>query len=249
LAPLLLGVLFAHGRRTVSSWRRAAGVGRGVAAYDYFLGSLGRRTQTLAGTLLRLLLGTIPLGDRLAFAIDDPPTPRYGPKVQGAGIHHNPTPGPTDPKFVDGHLWVTRAWVVRHPRWETIGLPLLAWLYVRQKDLPKIPSRYGWAFPTKLELAARLVAWLVGWARYLGKALWVVVDGGYAKAPFLRPALQAGGTVVGRRRKDAAWRDLPPARRPGQRRRGRPPKYGRHRISLAKRAGQKRGWPALAAVL
>ena len=249
LAPLVLGLLFAHGRRTVASWLRGAGLGRGFAAYYYFLGSLGRRTQTLAGAVLRLLVGTIPLGDRLVFALDDTPTPRYGPKVQGAGIHHNPTPGPTDQKFVYGHLWVTLAWVVRHPRWGTIGLPLLAWLYVRQKDLAKIPPRYGWTFQTKLELAARLVVWLVGWVRYLGKTLWVVVDGGYAKAPFLRAALQAGVTVVGRLRKDAALRDLPPAVRPGQRRRGRPRKYGRHRISLAKRAGQKRGWQTLEAVL
>jgi hypothetical protein len=26
------------------------------------------------------------------FALDDTPTPRYGPCVEGAGLHHNPTP-------------------------------------------------------------------------------------------------------------------------------------------------------------
>jgi hypothetical protein len=31
---------------------------------------------------------------KLTPAIDDTPTQRYGPFVQGAGIHHNPTPGP-----------------------------------------------------------------------------------------------------------------------------------------------------------
>ena len=62
----------------------------------------------------------VGVGDRLTFALDDTPTPRYGPKVQGAGIHHNPTPGPTHAKFLYGHLWVTLAWVVRHPRWGTI---------------------------------------------------------------------------------------------------------------------------------
>jgi hypothetical protein len=34
-------------------------------------------------------------GDHLLFAIDDTPTPRYGPRVAGAGVHHNPTPGPS----------------------------------------------------------------------------------------------------------------------------------------------------------
>ena len=33
---------------------------------------------------------------RLTFAIDDTPTERTGRHVQGAGVHHNPTPGPGD---------------------------------------------------------------------------------------------------------------------------------------------------------
>ena len=246
LAPLLQGVLFARGRRTVASWLRAAGLGAHFPAYYYLLAALGRCTQAVAGPLLRLALQRAD-GERLLFALDDTPTKRYGPKVQGAGTHHNPSPGPAGPKFLYGHLWVTLAWVVRHPRWGTLGLPLLAWLYVRARDVPKLPARAGWAFRTKLELAARLVAWLVGWAHFLGKPLWVVVDGGYAKAPFLKPALRAGVVVVGRLRKDAALRDLPPARRPGQR--GRPRVYGPNAISLAKRAGQQRGWQAVEAVL
>lgn len=247
LAPWLQGVLFARGRRTVASWLRAAGLGADFPAYYYFLAAVGRCTPSLAGSLLRLVLEHVGSGDRLLFALDDTPTPRYGPQVQGAGIHHNPTPGPTDQKFLYGHLWVTVAWVVRHPRWGTLGLPLLAWLYVRAKDVPKIPARYGWTFQTKLDLAARLVAWLVRWARYVGKPLWVVVDGGYTKAPFLQPALRAGVVVVGRLRKDAALRDRPPRRRPGQR--GRPRIYGPNTISLAKRAGQRRGGQAVEAVL
>lgn len=249
LAPLLAGLLLARGRRTVSSWLRAAGIRRRWPGYYYFLGSLGRRTEPVAAALLRLLLGAIAAGDRLLFGLDDSPTPRYGPKVQGAGVHHDPTPGPTGQRFLYGHLWVTLAWIVRHPRWGTIALPLLALLYVRRRDVPLLPARYGWAFRTKLELAARLVAWLVAVAGLLGKVLWLVVDGGYAKAPFLKPAVRAGAVVVGRLRKDAALRDLPPAVPPGRRRPGRPRKYGRHKLSLAKRAGQRRGWQEVAVVL
>ena len=249
LPVLLQGVVLAHGRRTVASWLRAVGVGRDFAAFYYFLASLGQRTEHLAGLLLRLLFGVIGVGDRLLFGLDDSPTKRYGRKVQGAGLHHNPTPDPTDQQFLYGHLWVTLAWIVRHPSWGTIGLPLLALLYVRRKDLGQVPARYGWAFRTKLELAARLVAWLAAWAGFLGKPLWVVVDGGYAKAPFLKPALAAGVVVVGRLRKDAALRDLPPSS-PGRRRLpGRPRIYGHNRISLAKRAGQPRGWQTREAVL
>jgi DDE superfamily endonuclease len=247
LAPLLLGVVFAKGRRTVASWLRAAGVGADFPSYYYVLRRVGKAAEGMAASLLRLLLGAIDLGDRLLFALDDTPTRRYGPEVQGAGIHHDPAPGPTGARFLYGHLWVTLAWVVRHPRWGAIGLPLLAYLYVRQKDVPAIPRRHGWAFRTKLELAARLVAWLVRWCRFLGKGLWVVIDGGYAKAPFLKPAVALGVTVVGRLRKDAGLFDVPPPRRPGQR--GRPRTYGPHRLSLAKRAGQQRGWQRLDAVL
>ena len=47
-------------------------------------------------------------------------------------------------------------------------------------------------------------------------------------------------TVVSRLRRDAALFDLPGPRPAG--RRGRPPIYGRRRLDLAKRAGQRRGW-------
>ena len=71
--------------------------------------------------------------------------------------------------------------------------------------------------------------------------LWVVVDGGYAKKPFLRPAQQQGFTVIGRLRKDAALWSVPQTiRRPGQR--GPLPTYGKQRLHLAKRAGHTRGW-------
>ena len=81
-------------------------------------------------------------------------------------------------------------------------------LYVRKKTVPTIPRKRHWKFRTKLELAARLVRWLAEPLKKAGKTLWVVVDGGYTKQPFLKPALAAGAVVVGRLRKDAALRDL-----------------------------------------
>jgi hypothetical protein len=67
-----------------------------------------------------------------------------------------------------------------------------------------------------------------------------VVDGAYAKTPFLKPAMALGMTVVSRLRKDAALWTVPGPRVAG--RRGRPRIYGEKRIELAKRAGQRRGW-------
>ncbi len=79
--------------------------------------------------------------------------------------------------------------------------------------------------------------------------MWVVADGAYAKKEFLKPAKALGMTVVSRLRCDAALWSLPPAVPADQRGPGRPPVYGTDRISLAKRAGQRRGWTAEAFTL
>jgi hypothetical protein len=194
--------------------------------------------------LVILLLRTLPLPERLLLVIDDSPTKRYGPKVEGADVHHNPTPGPADQPFLYGHVWVTISLALRHPLWGTIGLPLDALLYVRQQTMATIPKERGWQrFATKLQLAARLVEWIIPILKQAGKTAWVVIDGGYTKRPFLKRVLRTGVTIVGRLRKDAALRHLPPKRKKGERRgRGQPRKYGKNKLSLAKRAGQPRGW-------
>jgi hypothetical protein len=250
LPVLLVGILFAHGRRTVTSWLRAVGIREDYTDYYYFLAPLGRKAKSVATQLFLLLLQNLPLPDRLLAVLDDSPTKRYGPKVEGADIHHNPTPGPADQKYLYGHIWVTLSLALRHTLWGALALPLRAMLYVRRKTMSTIPIDRGWKFRTKLELAARLLEWLATLVKTAGKTLWVVVDGGYTKRPFLQRAMAAGAVVVGRLRKDAALRDVPrPPRRGQPRARGRPRKYGKNRISLAKRAGQKRGWQTIACTL
>jgi DDE superfamily endonuclease len=242
LRPLLVGMLFARGRLTVSSWLRAGELGHDYRNYYYFLGSLGRKVKTVATLLLQVVVSRIDPGPRWLCALDDSPTQRYGPHVEGAGIHHNPTPGPAGHKYVYGHVWVTLSIVVRHSLWGTIGLPLLAYLYVRRANLKSIAPSSKVRFQTKLEQAAALVEWLAQWLKNTGKPLWAVVDGAYAKRPFLKRALQAGTTVVSRLRKDAALWSVPKPVPAGQRRRGKPRSYGKERLSLAKRAGHRRGW-------
>jgi hypothetical protein len=161
-------------------------------------------------------------------------------------VHHNPTPGPADQEYLYGHVWVTLALTVRHPSWGPIGLPLRAMLYVRQRTLASVPKLRQWRFRTKLELAVRLVTWAASYLGRLGKTVWVVADGAYAKRPFLKPLLKIGVVVVSRLRKDAHLRSVP---RPAAGRRGRPRKYGAQRIDLAKRAGQRRGWQKLTCTL
>ena len=115
LPVLLVGILFARGRRTVTTWLRAVGIRHDFADYYYFLAPLGRKTESVATQLFLLLLRHLPLPQRLLAVIDDSPTKRYGPKVEGADIHRNPTPGPADQKYLYGHIWVTLSLALRHP--------------------------------------------------------------------------------------------------------------------------------------
>jgi hypothetical protein len=210
LPVLLVGILFAHGRRTVTTWLRAVGISDDFDDYYYFLASVGRKSESVATQLLVLVLANVPLPERLLAVIDDSPTKRYGPKVEGADIHRNPTPGPADQKYLYGHIWVTISLAVRHPLYGALALPLRSMLYVRQQSMAKIPKHRHWRFRTKLCLAAKLVEWIAPIVGKAGKTLWVVVDGFYTKWPFLNRALVMGVVVVGRLRHDAALRGLPP---------------------------------------
>ncbi|MGF1581340.1 MAG: transposase [Gemmataceae bacterium] len=108
--PILIGgILLAQGRRTVTTCLRGAGITTDFGNCYYFLRSLGKRVSWCALSPMRVLVNRINPGHRWIFAIDDPPTQRYGCCVVGAGHHHNPTKGPTDQKYLFGHVWVTLA--------------------------------------------------------------------------------------------------------------------------------------------
>ena len=250
LALLFLGAVLARGRRTVTSWIRAARLSGQLQHCYTAVAAAGKKAETVAAYLVLAVIDPLVGGvNRLMLALDDTPTPRYGPQVQGAGVHHNPAPGPAGSPYVYGHVFVVPGLLVAHKTWGTIALPLLARLYVRKKDLPGIDPKHRPEFRTRLELAVELLRWAKKWLGLLGKPLWVVADGAYAKAAFLKPAMTLGMTVVSRLRCDAALWSLPPVIPPDQRGPGRPRVYGTERISLAKRAGQRRGWTAEAFTL
>ena len=241
LAWLLVGAILARGRRTVTSWIRSAGLSDGYRPCYTTVAAAGRRADSIAARLLNGVAKPLVAGAaRLVFALDDTPTERYGRYVQGAGVHHNPCPGPAGSPFVYGHVWVVLGLLTGHPLWGVSALPLLARLYVREKNLGGIDPKHRPALRTKLELAVDLMRWAASWLGFLGKPLWVVADGAYAKAPFLKPMRAIGVTVVSRLRRDAALRSMPGPR--PRHRRGPNRVYGEHRIDLAKRAGQHRGW-------
>jgi len=240
LAAIFAGIIFAKGRKTITSWLRAAGISQQYKAFYYFIGSVGRKTEIVATVLFEIMINLIySKDDRVLMAIDDSPTKRYGPFVQGAGVHRNPTTTPDRAKFIYGHLWVTICAVVRHKLWATIGLPFLAKMYIRVKDMAKMPTKYQVVFQDKLQQATELVKWASQCCKRLGKQLWIVTDGGFTKSRFLKPAIRMGATIITRLRKDAALHALlEPVKK---RKRGRPRKYGK-RIYLCNKATEKRGW-------
>lgn len=243
LEPLFFGALLAHGRRTATSWFRAGDCAAEFRRGYTLLGTLGRRhLDSFATVLFSRLRRTIAPGRFWLFGIDDTPTQRYGPEVEGAGIHHNPTPGPTHQRHLYGHVWVTLNWIVRHPECHTLALPLQGDLYIRAVDVAKIDADRRPQFHTKLESAAAQIAWGALQLQGSDLPIWFAADGAYAKRPVLRAARAHQVVLISRLARNAALWDLPPALTGPARGRGRPRIYGRQRLSLAKRAGHARGW-------
>ena len=51
LSVIMAGIIFAKGRRTITSWFRSAGIIRQYKAFYYFIGSLGQKTEAVATVL------------------------------------------------------------------------------------------------------------------------------------------------------------------------------------------------------
>lgn len=240
LASLFVGAVLAGGRRTVTTWSRAVGLGGRFRSCYIAVAAAGKRAERIGARLLEVVVPLAAGSGRLTLALDDTPVRRYGPHVQAAGVHHDPTSGPAASPHVYGHVFVALALLVEHRSWGVIALPLLSRLYVRKADLPAIDPMHRPEFRTKLVMAVELLRWAKPRIGLLRRPIRLVADGAYAKRVVLKAAKEMGVTVVSRLRKDAAPRTLPGPKPAG--RRGPAPTYGARAIDLAKRAGRKRGW-------
>ncbi len=207
LPIILAGAMLAGGRRTAASWFRCAGVKDDWDRFYELLQTIGKNAVSLMLPLLSFIVSKFDPGEQgyWTLVIDDSPTRRFGPCVEAANIHHNPTPGPGDGEWLYGHNWVCLAVALGHPMFGVIALPLLSLLYVRKVDIAALQTRYDWEFRTKHELALELCRSVMRTMRGLGsKARFVVVfDGAYAAKSLVRPLMADGATVVTRLRRDA----------------------------------------------
>src|SRR5512143_3703115 len=88
LVWLFLGAVLARGRRTVTSWIRAAGLSRQYQPCYMTIAAAGKQAENIAARLVYQVVKPLVAGQtQLTLALDDTPTQRYGPYVQGAGIH------------------------------------------------------------------------------------------------------------------------------------------------------------------
>src|SRR5258707_1030156 len=80
LALLFLGALLARGRRTVTSWIRAAGLSGQYRSCYTAVAAAGKKAETIAAYLVLAAVKPLVGGAaRLTLALDDTPTQRYGP--------------------------------------------------------------------------------------------------------------------------------------------------------------------------
>ena len=181
------------GRRTVTSWLRAAGISTDFDDYYYFLASVGRNIEPIATQVVFAGLanvaaaGAIVVGHRrLADKAIWPACRRgrYSSQSRRQGLPIN--------LICMATCGLRSRWRCDIPQWGALALPLRAMLYVRKKTMPCIPRKRRWPrFATKLQLAARLIEWIVPILKTAGKTVWVVIDGGYTKRPFLRRRVEA----------------------------------------------------------
>ena len=115
---------------------------------------------------------------KIRLVLDDSPTKRYGRKIEGAGYHHNPTPGRTNAKTCFGHSWVVAVLVVTHPVFGEFSLPVATELYLRQKEIDKLQEKYDRKFQTKTTMAVNIVKRLVPHFKAFDKPIEIIVDGG-----------------------------------------------------------------------
>jgi hypothetical protein len=171
-------------------------------------------------------------GGRYFVSADDTVAKKTGRKFFGLGWHHDPMNRQHPKKLTHGHCFVCLAALAEQTRDHFVALFLGCALYVPEKA-----CHNGRVFATKLQLAAQLVGEL---ALAPSQVLVVVVDGGYAKKPFVQAVWRPTRHLLSRLRSDTVIYDEPPPREPGKR--GAPRKYGSKHKAREWAAAESEPW-------
>ena len=207
LALLFLGAVLARGRRTVTSWIRAAGLSDQFRPCYTAVAAAGKQADRIAARLV--LRGGQAAGGR-GRAADARPgrhPDRSGTGRTSRGPASTTTRPPARPArpFVYGHVWVVLGLLATHPAWG-VDRPAAAGPAVRPQEGPAAAStrstgrRSGpsWSWPSSCCGGPSR-----GWGSWASRSGWWPT-GRTPRRPFLKPAKALGVTVVSRLRKDAA---------------------------------------------
>lgn len=214
---------------TVAGWIRVTRQEPRYRKFYHQLARIGSQQDKLQGQVSKWMIEQLsPIltrGATIRLVIDDSPTKRYGPKVEGAGYHHNPN-GKNRTETCYGHSWVVLSLLVEHPQWGTISLPLANMLYIRKCDLDKIEKNKRPAFRTKLAMLIELVTMALPMLSPLGKPIELLFDRGYISQEIFTAMRKMNVRIVTRFKSNANLFRLPQINKKKKRGRGRPRKYG-----------------------
>jgi len=157
LQILLAGWIFT-GRRTVTAMLVAAGVAghRHHSAFHRLFAKDRWSCDAVGLRVFDLIRRRLPDGQPVRLALDDTLTRKKGPKVFGAGMHHDPQLSSRSKTVtVWGHSWVVLCVLVRLPfcRERTFSLPVLMRLYLNKNASAKARRAYR----TRPELGVELL--------------------------------------------------------------------------------------------
>jgi hypothetical protein len=222
---LMLAWVVTPGRKTLKRIFRFVLVQRARSGLYRFFSDFKWDYIEVARGILMLALDILG-PQRVTLIIDDTLSPKSGPKIFGVSLHcdHHVLRKP----LIWGHNWVIVALGIRVPLWKrSIGLPLLAQLYIRENEARKLKE----PFRTKLQIAVGMIEVLT---RDLENPVLVTADGAYTNGPMILPLKKRRIVFVGRLRSDAVLYQLPPKRR--RKKQGRRPQWGRKLAKLSKLA-------------
>ncbi len=209
---------------TVSSWVRTVEEQRHYKKFYHHLSRLGKQTSVLQGEyddwLIAYLRPILTQDVRIYLALDDSTTKRSGPKIEGAGWHHDPTSPNLKATTCYGHSWVVLSLIVEHPKWGTISLPLLNRLYIRKDDLKKLEEGIRPEFKTKLELLVEMLKKAHPTLKTQDKPIQLLFDRGYVSEVVFTEMAKLGVEIVTRFKSNTKLYRLPEP--PKEKRRGRP---------------------------
>jgi len=236
---LMPGWLVCVGKRTVTGVMRAAGAAEQDASGFHRFFSRGAWSPDEVGRVfLHLVLGLVPVQQRVELTLDDTLARHTGKHIASAGMHRDPLLSTgAKPYFHFGHNWVVLAVAVVLPWGKTVSLPVFTRLY----RTAKTAKAHGVEHVKRTVVAAQM---LTDIAKHQTRRCFVVfTDNAYVNRSIVRE-LPDSVDLVGRGRMDAALYAPPP---PYQGL-GRPRVRGKRLDSPERRAGKGR-WKQLVVVI